>query len=85
MLEIIASLPFFRVMGRSVVTEPLKVMTMMESESWMWVWKMFRTFSMADLILDPDMDPVCNRQISERVRPCYSKGKGRGTAMSYRT
>lgn len=64
LLEIIASLPFFRVMGKSVMTEPLKVMTMIESASFMWVWKMFKTFSMADLILDPDMDPV-QRKVSQ--------------------
>ena len=62
LLEIIASLPFLRVMGRSVVTEPQNVITMMESSLLMWVWKMFRTFSIADLIFDPDMDPTLQRQ-----------------------
>ena len=62
LLEIIASLPLLRVMGRSVVTEPQNVITMMESSLLMWVWKMFRTFSIADLIFDPDMDPTLQRQ-----------------------
>ena len=62
LLEIIASLPLLRVMGRSVVTEPQNVITMMESSFLMWVWKMFRTFSIADLIFDPDMDPTLQRQ-----------------------
>ena len=62
LLEIIASLPLLRVMGRSVLTEPQNVITMMESSLLMWVWKMFRTFSIADLIFDPDMDPTLQRQ-----------------------
>ena len=62
LLEIITSLPLLRVMGRSVVTEPQNVITMMESSLLMWVWKMFRTFSIADLIFDPDMDPTLQRQ-----------------------
>ena len=62
LLEIIASLPLLRVMGRSVVTEPQNVITMMESSLLMWVWNMFRTFSIADLIFDPDMDPTLQRQ-----------------------
>ena len=62
LLEIIASLPLLRVMGRSVVTEPQNVITMMESSLLMWVWKIFRTFSIADLIFDPDMDPTLQRQ-----------------------